>query len=152
MASSARRSGSISLYGFVKDREPVGSEEVCAGFLSVPDANGDARGLVEKLVEDDPRFAWEDEVLRTVDVAALALEDAPYVIFDVETTGASAGKGGGITEIGALKLVRGQVVDEFSTLVNPGRKIDPFVVRLTGITDRMVADAPPVAEVMPHFE
>ena len=40
-------------------------------------------------------------------MAALALEDAPYVIFDVETTGASAGKGGGITEIGALKLVRG---------------------------------------------
>ncbi len=152
MASPARRSGSISLYGFVKDREPVGFEEVCAGFLSIPDANGDARGLVEKLVKDDPRFAWEDETLRTVDVAALALEDAPYVIFDVETTGASAGKDGGITEIGALKLVRGQVVDQFSTLVNPGRPIDPFVVRLTGITDRMVADAPPVSEVMPRFE
>ena len=104
----------------------------------MPEANGDARALVEKLVGDDPRFAWEDEVLRTVDVAALALEDAPYVIFDVETTGASAGKDGGITEIGALKLVRGQAVDEFATLVNPGRKIDPFVVRLTGITDRMV--------------
>jgi DNA polymerase-3 subunit epsilon len=102
-------------------------------------------------VGDDPRFAWGDGVLRTVDVAALALEDAPYVIFDVETTGAAAGKDGGITEIGALKLVRGQVVDEFATLVNPGRKIDPFVVRLTGITDRMVADAPPVSEVMPRF-
>ncbi len=152
MARPARRPESISLYGFVKEREPVGPEEVCAGFLSIPDANGDARALVEKLVCDDPRFAWEDEVLRTVDVAALALEDAPYVIFDVETTGASAGKDGGITEIGALKLVRGQVVDEFATLVNPGRKIDPFVVRLTGITDRMVSGAPPVSEVMPRFE
>ena len=85
-------------------------------------------------------------------MAALALEDAPYVIFDVETTGASAGKGGGITEIGALKLVRGQVVERFSSLVNPGRSIDPFVVRLTGITDRMVKDAPPISEVMPRFE
>lgn len=88
----------------------------------------------------------------TVDVSALALEEAPYVVFDVETTGASAGKGGGITEIGALKLWGGQVVEEFSSLVNPGRPIDPFVVRLTGITDRMVAGAPPISEVMPRFE
>jgi DNA polymerase-3 subunit epsilon len=74
------------------------------------------------------------------------------VIFDVETTGSAAGKGGAITEVGAMKLVRGEVVDQFSTLVNPGRPIDPFVVRLTGITDRMVADAPPIDEVMPRFE
>ncbi len=107
---------------------------------------------MDNLVKGDPRFAWDERTLKTVDVAALALEEAPYVIFDVETTGASAGKGGEITEVGAVKLVRGQVVDEFSTLVNPGRPIDPFVVRLTGITDRMVADAPPISEVMPRFE
>ncbi len=107
---------------------------------------------MDNLVKGDPRFAWDERTLKTVDVAALALEEAPYVIFDVETTGASAGKGGEITEVGAVKLVRGQVVDEFSTLVNPGRPIDPFVVRLTGITDRMVADAPPIFEVMPRFE
>jgi DNA polymerase III subunit epsilon len=44
------------------------------------------------------------------------------------------------------------VVEEFATLVNPGRKIEPFVARLTGITDRMVAKAPPISEVMPRFE
>ena len=38
-------------------REPVGPEEVCLGFLSIPNANGDTRALVEKLVGDDPRFA-----------------------------------------------------------------------------------------------
>jgi DNA polymerase-3 subunit epsilon len=107
---------------------------------------------VERLVDGDPRFGWEDEVLRTVDPASLALEEAPYVIFDVETTGPAPGKGGAITEFGALKVVHGEVVEEFSTLVNPGRPIDPFVVRLTGITDRMVADAPTVSEVMPRFE
>ena len=108
--------------------------------------------LLEKMVEGDPRFAWDEKGLATVDPTSLALDEAPYVVFDVETTGASAGKGGAITEIGAVKLVRGQVVDRFSTLVNPGRRIDPFVVRLTGITDRMVADAPPIDEVMPRFE
>ncbi|MDP9486056.1 MAG: exonuclease domain-containing protein, partial [Actinomycetota bacterium] len=143
---------SSSLYGFVKDREPVSPEEVASEFLALARSNGDSRAIVEDLVGDDPRFAWEEEVLRTVDPASLALEEAPYVVFDVETTGPAAGKGGAITEFGALKLVRGEVVEEFSTLVNPGRPIDPFVVRLTGITDRLVSGAPYVSEVMPRFE
>jgi DNA polymerase-3 subunit epsilon len=143
---------SPSLYGFVKGHEPVSPEEVASNFLSLDSPNGDARAIVERLVGGDPRFGWEDEVLRTVDPASLALEEAPYVVFDVETTGPAAGKGGAITEFGALKIVRGEVVEEFSTLVNPGRPIDPFVVRLTGITDRMVAAAPSVSEVMPRFE
>ena len=143
---------SPSLYGFVKGREPVTSEEVAREFLSL--RNGDARGaskIVEGLIGDDPRFLWEEGSLQIADVTSLALNEAPYVVFDVETTGSSA-KQGAITEIGALKVVRGVVVDELSTLVNPGRPIEPFVVRLTGITDRMVADAPAPAEVMPAFE
>ena len=143
---------SPSLYGFVKEHEPVSPEEISTGFLSLASPNGDARALVERLVEGDSRFIWEGEVLRTAHAGSLALGEAPYVIFDVETTGSAAGKGGAITEFGALKLVRGEVVDQFSTLVNPGRPIDPFVVRLTGITDRMVSDAPSISEVMPRFE
>src|SRR3712207_413699 len=143
---------SPSLYGFVHGREPVGPEEIAAEFLSLPHPNGDARSRVERLVSGDPRFVWDGGYLRTADPTSLALEEAPYVVFDVETTGPAAGKGGAITEFGALKLVDGVVVEEFSTLVNPGRKIDPFVVRLTGITDRMVAKAPPISEVMPRFE
>jgi DNA polymerase-3 subunit epsilon len=142
---------SPSLYGFVKGREPVTSEEVVQEFLSLPRLNGDARARVERLVADDPRFRWEGNSLRTVDAASLALNDASYVVFDVETTGSSA-KEGAITEIGALKVVRGRVVDEFATLVNPGRRIEPFVVRLTGITDRMVAGARSMVEVLPLFE
>jgi DNA polymerase III subunit epsilon len=142
---------SPSLYGYVRGREPASPEEIAARFLSLPESNGDARTHVERLIEHDPRFLWDGEALRTVDLASLALEDVPYVVFDLETTGASAGKGG-ITELGALKLLRGQVVDQFSTLVNPGRPIEPFVVRLTGITDRMVTGAPGISEVMPLFE
>ena len=142
---------SSSLYGFVKGREPVTPEEVALELFS-PLHNGDARARVEGLVADDPRFLWDEAgSLRTADATALPLEEAPFVVFDVETTGSSA-KEGAITEIGALKVVRGRVVDEFATLINPGRPIQPFVVRLTGITDRMVADAPSAAEVMPLFE
>jgi DNA polymerase-3 subunit epsilon len=143
---------SFSLYGFVKGREPVSPEEIAAEFLSLPSPNGDARTRVEKLVGKDPRFLWEGEALITADAASLALDEAPYVVFDLETTGSSVGKGGAITELGALKVVRGEVVEEFATLVNPGRKIEPFVARLTGITDRMVAAAPPISEIMPLFE
>jgi DNA polymerase-3 subunit epsilon len=143
---------SPSIYGFVKEHEPVSPEEIFTRFLSLASPNGDARALVQRLVEGDSRFIWEGEDLRTAQAGSLALGEAPYVIFDVETTGSAAGKGGAITEFGALKLVRGEVVDQFSTLVNPGRPIDPFVVRLTGITDRMVSDAPSIWEVMPRFE
>jgi DNA polymerase-3 subunit epsilon len=144
---------SPSLYGFVRSNEPIGPEEVAERLLALPGLNGDARSHVEKLVGKDPRFLWDaDGKLRIADLAALPIEDAPYVVFDLETTGASAAKGAGITEIGAVKVVGGQTVDELSTLVNPGRPIDPFVVRLTGITDSMVAGAPAIEEVMPGFE
>jgi len=143
---------SPSLYGFVKDREPVSTEEIAIEFFSLRRSDGDARALVERLIEGDPRFVWEDKNLRTAHAGSLALGEAPYVVFDVETTGSAAGKGGAITEFGAFKLVGGEVIDQFSTLVNPGRPIEPFVVRLTGITDRMVSDAPPISDVMPRFE
>lgn len=143
---------SPSLYGFVRDRGPVSAEEVAAELLSLPNLNGEARGHVERLVAKDPRFLWDDSGgLCVADAASLSLENATYVVFDVETTGASAGKGG-ITELGAVKLAGGVVVEEFSTLVNPGQPISPFVVRLTGITNSMVAEAPPIENVIPSFE
>ncbi len=144
---------SPSLYGYVRDNGPVRPEEIASRLLALPNLNGDARAHVEKLIGKDPRFLWDpDGKLRAADLTALRLDDAPYVVFDLETTGASAAKGAGITEVGAVKIVGGQAVDQLSTLVNPGQPIDPFVVRLTGITSSMVADAPPIEEVMPGFE
>ncbi len=143
---------SPSLYGFVRDHGPVNPEIVAAEALALARLNGGARSHIEKLIKNDPRFVWDEQGdLAAADLACLALDDAPYVVFDLETTGSSASKGG-ITELGAVKVFRGQVVEEFSTLLNPGRPIEPFVVRLTGITNSMVADAPDAAEVMPRFE
>src|ERR671932_813616 len=150
--SPSWRSVFRSLYGFVKDQESVAPEEVAREFLALSHLDGDARRHVEEFVADDPRFFWDEAgALCTVEVASLPLHEAPYVVFDLETTGSSAGKGA-ITEIGAVKVVRGRVQEEFTTLVDPGRPIEPFVVRLTGITGRMVAGAPCIAEVMRLFE
>lgn len=65
-----------------------------------------------------------------------------YVAIDVETTGKYVGYDK-IIEVGAAKIRGGSVVDQFSSLVKPFRKISAKAVSLTGITDDMVSDAPP---------
>lgn len=74
-----------------------------------------------------------------------------YVVVDVETTGSSAGFHR-ITEIGAVKLQGGEIVDEFQTLINPGRPIPWHITRITGITNEMVAGAPAFAEIAERFQ
>ena len=78
------------------------------------------------------------------------LREAVFVVVDLETTGGSPAEAG-ITEIGAVKVRGGEVIGEFSTLVNPGVPIPPFVAALTGITDALVASAPPLPAVLPGF-
>ncbi|MBJ2129128.1 VRR-NUC domain-containing protein [Alteromonas sp. IB21] len=74
----------------------------------------------------------------------------PYVVVDIETTGGNNSYNR-ITEIGMVKLVAGQEVDRFQTLLNPQRRIPSNITRLTGISDDMVADAPLFAEVAGHI-
>lgn len=73
-----------------------------------------------------------------------------YVVFDLETTGISAVKDD-IIEISAVKVKGGEIVDTFSTLVNPGRKIPYYATAVNGITDEMVADAPELREALQGF-
>lgn len=78
------------------------------------------------------------------------LRDTAFTVVDLETTGGSTAADG-ITEIGAVRVRGGEVLGEFQTLVNPGTPIAPFVSVLTGITEAMVAPAPPIAAVLPAF-
>ena len=72
--------------------------------------------------------------------------DLPLAVIDVETTGFDA-EDDRIIEIGIVHFLGGKVVDSYGQLVNPGRPIPDAVVKLTGITDEDVADAPPFSEV-----
>ncbi len=73
-----------------------------------------------------------------------------YVVLDLETTGLSKTRHR-ITEIAAVKVNKGKVVEEFQTLVNPKVSIPGFITRLTGITNDMVKDAPLIKEALPGF-
>lgn len=73
-----------------------------------------------------------------------------FIVFDIETTGLNK-EINNITEIGAVKVVNGKIVDEFSSLVNPKEDIPENITKLTGITNDMVKDAPTIEEVMPKF-
>lgn len=112
------------------------------------------RAFLAGLLSDDPRFVqdtadggWQladDHVLET------ALSEAPFVVVDLESTGQRP-EHTGITEIGALRFEGRREVGRFQSLVNPGSPIPPYVAKLTGIDDGMVADAPSIDELMPEF-
>ena len=79
-----------------------------------------------------------------------------FVAFDLEHTGTFGisrnDAESEITELGAVKVVNGEIVDRFSMLANPGRKITPMMERYTHITNDMVKDEPSIDEVIKKFK
>ncbi|MFZ6773674.1 DUF1653 domain-containing protein [Undibacterium sp. SXout7W] len=75
--------------------------------------------------------------------------ETPIVMIDFETSGMSPDQGGRVTEVAALRLVGDQVVDRYVSLINCGVHIPYFITELTGISQKMVNNAPPVSEVIP---
>lgn len=107
--------------------------------------------LVRELLGGDPRVSEDDRgVWRLAEPAGripAPLSALRYAVVDVETTGGSPERGGRIVEVGVVEVHQGRVVDEYGSLVNPGIPMPRWVSRLTGITDQMVATAPPFEEV-----
>jgi ATP-dependent DNA helicase DinG len=73
------------------------------------------------------------------------------VALDLETTGLDP-ESDSIIEIGAVRFNQRRVEAEWSTLINPGRRIPPYITQLTGINDQMVLQAPPIQDVLPVLE
>lgn len=76
---------------------------------------------------------------------------ASVVMLDFETTGMSPEQGARITEVAAMRIQQGKIVDRFVSLINCKVLVPAFITQLTGITQAMVNRAPPVAEVMPEL-
>ncbi len=98
-------------------------------------------GVEGYLVDDSKKIVYnaKDETI-----------NSPFVVFDIETTGLNS-KTNNITEIGAVKVINGEIVDKWSTFVNPCQPIPENIVSLTGITDAMVKNAPKIEEILGDF-
>ncbi len=102
---------------------------------------GQDPGVFERLEEDLFR-------LRPIDEFNIPLEKATFAVMDIETTGGKPPTER-ITEIAIIKLDgKGRELARYSTLVNPRKKIPPYVVRHTKISDAMVRVAPTIEEVL----
>lgn len=81
---------------------------------------------------------------------SLSLADSPVVVFDFETTGLDV-ENDRIVEIGAIKFVNMEPVAEFSTLIKPDVSMSHVATSISGITEEMLANAPPLSEVLRSF-
>lgn len=86
----------------------------------------------------------------SLDELGTPLAEVTFCVVDLETTGGSPAAAE-ITEIGALKVRRGEVVGTFQTLVDPGEPVPAFIRLLTGISDELLVDAPAIEAVLPSF-
>jgi len=72
----------------------------------------------------------------------------PLIVLDLETTGLRAEAGDRITEVGLVHLQGGRITGRYQSLVNCDVRVPDYITAYTGITQRMVDTAPPVAQVM----
>jgi DNA polymerase-3 subunit epsilon len=133
------------------ESEPRSSELLAQKVLGVAAGPSElASELVRTLFRDHPGIRQRDGLWYLEDALAAApvpIEAVPFTVVDVETTGGLAERGGKIVEIAAVRVQGGELIDSFASLVDPGVRITPWVVRLTGIADRMVQGAPRFDEI-----
>ena len=95
-------------------------------------------------------YVVDDEQDIITNATGTRIEDAVYTVFDIETTGFSPFNDK-IIEIGAVKMKGKEIIDTFSTFVNPEIPIPENIVELTSITDFMVQDSETIEKVLPEF-
>ncbi len=121
-----------------------------AGAQAFPDAYAAAKKHGIKVLYGIEANVVNDGALIAYSPKPISLEEATYVVFDVETTGLSSVYDS-IIELAAVKMQDGNIIDKFEAFINPGHHLSAFTTELTGITDAMLADAPTAEPVLRRF-
>ena len=136
---------------------PEKEEDRVTGFkiLKITGTRGQMAQLMNQLELLDMEFEELEDGMPG-ELRELVVPDFDsFVAFDIETTGsfgaANGDRAAEITEIGAVKVINGAVAAREDWLCNPGRSIVPRISRLTHITNEMVANQPPVSEIIRRF-
>ncbi len=111
---------------------------------------GLARSLLKPLVEEDARLVWRGAHVALAGPPPAALEEAVFVVFDLETTGLAAASAR-ICEVGAVRVERLESADTFQTLVAPGIPLPGPIGKLTGLSDVELGRAPRVSTALKRF-
>src|SRR5207247_2420496 len=125
-------------------RGPVYAEEAARRLFALRHAPvGLARSLLEEVVGDDTRLAWRGDSVGLADPpgADVLLEDATFVVVDLETTGLRPGSSR-ICEIGAVRVRDFELAEEFELLVDPGVPLGAAISALTGLRDSELRGQP----------
>src|SRR5947209_3385101 len=99
------------------------------------------------LFEETAEHAWSLSAWRSTQ---LPLGEIEFVVLDTETTGLRPGSDR-VIEIAGIRLRGGEVLNSFQSLVNPQRRLPPFIVQFTSITQEMLAGAPTAEHILPNF-
>ncbi len=142
----------------IKRAHKWGHKAVAITDHGVVQAFPEVMNTVAAIRKDDPDFKaiygveayYVNDMVPVIDGECNEPFNGEFICFDFETTGFSP-VNDRITEIGAVLIRGGEVVDTFSSLVNPRMPIPARVVEITGITDEMVADAPFEDDIVPKF-
>ncbi|HWH13262.1 MAG TPA: exonuclease domain-containing protein [Miltoncostaeaceae bacterium] len=138
----------------VRRGRPLETGHVAAQLLGLRRCpEGLQRRLVAEIVASDGRLAWLGRDLVGLAPPAWAtsdVRDTTFCVVDLETTGGAPGASR-ITEIGAVRVTAGRIVERFTTLVDPGVPIPAFITGITGIDDAMVAGMPDIAGALGLF-
>jgi len=141
----------------VKQAHDWGHPAIAITDHGVVQAFPDANHYIQDLDKEDPfKVIYGVEAYLVDDLTDIAVRageqtlDDTYVVFDIETTGFSNVEDR-IIEIGAVKVRGGEIVDCYSTFVNPGIPIPFEITNLTSITDEMVMEAQKIDVILPEF-
>jgi DNA polymerase III epsilon subunit family exonuclease len=136
----------------LEERGPLTAAEAARSLFATPSiSDGLAGALLADLTAGDSRIVCAGPTVSLAEARPdPLLEDAAFVVFDLETTGLSAARDR-ICELGAVRVRGLELVDSFQSLANPGVALPEPIARLTGLREQELRQAPAVSTVVRRF-